>query len=144
MSKIRRWLQTTHGLPDGHPVWLVRNEHDRVAMRQPDTTLGELWELVQSREAAHLLARAALKRLMEDLSEDYYCAGWLHGWELVCWNQMHSTERTPHPSMDFTDDEVAELRRLHELSGGWWVWDDAADDLKFVTASEWSAARAAG
>lgn len=65
---IRQWLQTSHGLRDDHPVWLVRNQHDRVTMRLPDTTLGELWGLVNAKDEAARL-RAVISKAVVDLDD---------------------------------------------------------------------------
>lgn len=77
-----------------------------------------------------------LRNFMSNISEDYWCAGWLIGLEHRLWEIIQGGSR------DFgldviTEKEVNELRRLHEKAGGWWIWKGNRE--VFVTTKEWLA-----
>lgn len=70
-------------------------------------------------------ARTALLRYMEWTSEERWCAGWRHDLEHVLWDEVVAGQ-----------DDV--LRELAAGAGGWWAWDDAADQgRRFLPAREW-------
>lgn len=75
-----------------------------------------------------------LRRVMEDLSEEYWHAGWMSDWEYSCWLEAYHPE-VRHGCVHLTDDERQTLRELHEGCGGWWVW--GGHDVKFVLRNEW-------
>jgi hypothetical protein len=71
----------------------------------------------------------ALYQLMSDISEDCYCAGWMHGNEFTLW------EIVSDPSVDHEygrgsvdDDDIAKLRELSAEIGGWIRWRNDDDD----------------
>ncbi len=79
-------------------------------------------------------AAEALREAMSDLSEEYYCAGWLIGLEHTLWQCW---ERAPFKwGFGVVGTEDADrLRRLHEKAGGWWTTVDHWQ--RFVTTEEW-------
>ena len=86
-------------------------------------------------------AAEALAIHMSNISEDYYCAGWLCGLEFTLWAMVQGGDRR-FGLGTVTEDEIATLRSLSERAGGWIVWDDDHDPLKsgraFVTHEEWA------
>jgi hypothetical protein len=83
-------------------------------------------------------AAVALAALMSEISEEYFCAGWLVGLERSLWPMLSGGDRS-FGLGEVTEREVAELKRLHEKAGGWWT--DGGD--VFVTTAEWTALLAA-
>lgn len=73
--------------------------------------------------------------LMSDISERYWCAGWLNGLEYRLWEALKNQDMTDE-CFSLKGYEVVELRRLHEKCGGWWVYDNEIGE-KFVTTEEW-------
>jgi len=80
----------------------------------------------EARTCASILAR-----VMADLSEEYWCAGWLTELEFELWTATLGEE------CPFTSAEVAELRYLSRKCGGWIVWHDEAPWYRFVPLATW-------
>jgi len=80
--------------------------------------------------------RDYLRRLMSDLSEDYYCAGWLTGLEFTLW-QAATDGPIPFGFGVIPAATCLQLARLAELCGGWWRWSDDAKDEVFIPMEEW-------
>jgi len=81
---------------------------------------------------ARLLARG-----MGDLSEEYFCAGWLTGCEYALWGDLIGRDVAGVQRWSITDEEKTELRLAHEMAGGWIVWSDEAGDRKFLSDEDW-------
>ena len=80
-------------------------------------------------------AAEQLRDAMIEISEDYYCAGWIAGLEIELWPMLTGGSR--HFGMgEVTDEEIAELIRLHRKSGGWWHYVREAGKV-FVPTAEW-------
>jgi hypothetical protein len=73
-----------------------------------------------------------LKKLMSAISEDYWCAGWMHGLEYTLWEAV-TGKRTGVCSPE----EIEQLKYLSEKCGGWIVWDEQSKGEKFVPMQEW-------
>jgi len=71
-----------------------------------------------------------LLRIMRDLSEEYYAAGWMSGLEHYLWN-LALRQNTVEGQM---------LLYCAETSGGWWIWDDKAGGHVFVPLAAWKSA----
>lgn len=88
-------------------------------------------------KAKNSKAAKQLEQLMREISEDYYCAGWLTGLETMLWDAVHSTsleEDRANFEVGFpSQDELELLRKLSEQASGWWTW------RRFVTLDEWEA-----
>jgi len=80
----------------------------------------------------------ALLRLMSDLSEDCWCAGWMTDLEFTLWEAMRTGGRELGWG-GIGDRDLARLKHLHELAGGWWIWDKGETGNRFVTTEEWLA-----
>jgi len=81
-------------------------------------------------------AAVRLRDVMSGLSEEHYCAGWLHGLEFMLWDACQTDEPCMFGWSVVDVAEVAELRRLSKKSGGWWRFDDEHGET-FVTMDEW-------
>ena len=81
------------------------------------------------------LVKEALLRMMLDLSEDCWCAHWLHNLEFTLWEAM----MTGKTSLGFgvRDCDLARMKHLHEMAGGWWIWTGGEEENRFVTTEEW-------
>jgi hypothetical protein len=82
------------------------------------------------------LARETLLRMMCDFSEECWCAGWLSGLEFTLWNGV-TTGRMGSGWFAVNERELARMKYLHELAGGWWMWAEGEDGERFVTTEEW-------
>jgi len=84
--------------------------------------------------------RHALRELMSELSEDAYCAAWHPDTEYRLWEILKG-ERSAWMALAVADQRIAELRRLHLATGGWWRWNPELDggwgDQEFVSAADW-------
>ena len=90
--------------------------------------------------------QSKLFQLMSDISEQCYCAAWMHGNEYVLWEMVSD----PDASRSYGQDVVAEedidaLRMLSSDINGWIRWRDdeeSPDDdwgPEFVPMTEWLA-----
>lgn len=84
-------------------------------------------------------AAVMLERLMSDISEEHYCAGWNSGLDVALWNIVQGGPRR-YGMDEVSPENVAELRRLHEKSGGWWA--EEPDGVLFTT--DWPGAKSGG
>jgi len=73
-----------------------------------------------------------LKKLMSAISEERWCAGWMHGLEYTLWD-MVTGRRTGVCSRE----EIEQLKYLSEKCRGWIIWDEQSRDEKFVPMQEW-------
>lgn len=98
------------------------------------------WEEVYEASLANAKDREAaelLKERMSDISENYYCAGWLSGLEFALWGMVTGGDR----SFGFgkvREYEIQELRNLADKAGGWWYWAKDESTNKFCTFDHWA------
>lgn len=76
-------------------------------------------------------ARRALLRLMQSLSEDEYAAGWLIGWGPALWTRVQDRA-------SLMPDDLADLRTLSDMAGGWWDWPEDSAESVFFSLDEWN------
>lgn len=98
-------------------------------------------------------ARCTLAFEMSEISEEGLCAYWLIDLEHLLWEavegRLKSARATFSRDGDYpTDKEIASLRRLSDLAGGWVYWDDTAKDAidwgeRFIPLPEWRERHAA-
>ena len=74
--------------------------------------------------------RKILLRVMHNLSEEYYGAGWIVGLEHYLW----------HMALRQSTEEGQILLYCAETSGGWWMWDDSQGGPLFVPLAVWRTA----
>ena len=105
-----------------HAKWLAKMVQER------DEKLAPL--LVEKRDT--------LRQLMSDISEDCWCAGWLIGTEFALW-QFVLDGPGDWGQDSVSQAQIDELKRLSELVGGWFYWDDDPDhfDATFIPMAEW-------
>jgi hypothetical protein len=108
----------------------ARMEAERPEREAREKRVADALDRAKDRNAA-----LTLQQLMSDISEEYYCAGWLHGLEFDLWAMLQGSSLR-FGLGEVSKDEVSQLRALSEQSGGWWRWD-AKDGEIFVTTDEW-------
>jgi hypothetical protein len=85
---------------------------------------------IPSDHPAHKHLVAHLRDRMAEISESYWCAGWLIDLEFVLWHAIHGG-RDFRAFAGLSDDELRELKELSELVGGW------HDHDRFIPIDEW-------
>jgi hypothetical protein len=83
------------------------------------------------------LVREALLQLMSDISEDCWCAGWLLDLEFFLWEAI--TTGKSDFGWGLSEPELARLKHLHQMAGGWWIWAEDEKTNRFVPTEEWLA-----
>lgn len=92
-------------------------DHDAPAMESAEVFFPDL--------ADTIAAAVELRQRMSDISEDGICASWESGLEDSLWHYVESDDAA-HPFaglMGHDDGDRAELRRLRDACGMWWVYD---------------------
>ena len=74
-----------------------------------------------------------LRNVMENISEDYYAAGWLIGLEFSLFGVAYAGETF---GGGCTHDEIAQLITLSQQCQGWWMWNQN-ERRRFVSFDEW-------
>lgn len=77
-----------------------------------------------------------LYELMSDISEDCYCAGWMHGNEFALWNAI-ATGDLRYGMGEMDRDKLAQVTALSVKTGKWIIWRDDNDGLDPHDSSEW-------
>lgn len=78
----------------------------------------------------------ALARLMSEISEWCYCAGWLIDLEHYLWQHVIGDPK-PLAFPSIKKGEVEDLRELSNLAGGWIAWDTEDPGECFVPLEDW-------
>ena len=73
-----------------------------------------------------------LRKLMSEISEEHWCAGWLGSLEYILWDAV-TGKRKDVCSLE----EIEQLKYLSEKCGGWIIWDEQVIGEKFVPMEEW-------
>lgn len=76
-------------------------------------------------------AAVELCLLMSKISELEYSAGWMRGNEYFIWSAMQGNRG----GYRLTEQEIAELRKLSDAAGGWWIWRGKVPEL--IPMAEW-------
>lgn len=77
----------------------------------------------------------ALYRLMSEISEDHWAAGWMSDNEFMLWEMMTDSEASREYGMySVAESRLDELREISSELTGWIVFDH---DPKFIPLSEW-------
>jgi len=109
----------------------LRSEKIRAEWAVKDAQRAKTFEPSDDQYAVKLL-----NRLMRDISEDYYCAGWMGGLEFTLWAMVLGGP-TEFGMGEVPAHDVETLRRLSEDAGGWVAWDDVLGGEVFVPMVEW-------
>lgn len=75
-----------------------------------------------------------LRNVMENISEDYYAAGWLMGLEYMLFNAVYAGE--DFATQRLTHDEISQIFLLSQQCQGWWMWNEH-ERRRFVPFDEW-------
>ena len=102
---------------------------------EPGSEAWLLLEALRNGEAVPPPAASLLPTLMSELSEEYWCAGWLIGCEYELWARVVQYRRTGNcspwglgRSAEFTG-AIAALSELSESTGSWAVWGESAPEV---------------
>lgn len=88
-------------------------------------------------EAARLTpAESRMFELMSEISEDCWCAGWMHGNEFALWKAMVSGELNYGQAV-IDRALLSQVAALSVETGKWIIWRDDADGLDDRDVSEW-------
>jgi hypothetical protein len=71
------------------------------------------------------IGKESLYRLMLQLSEDVFLAGWYIDLLTVCKDAVEGKRKLP---ADYTE----KLTEYHKLAGGWWDWNDTTQSVMFI------------
>jgi hypothetical protein len=77
-----------------------------------------------------------LYELMSEISEDCWCAGWMHGNEFSLWEAI-STGNLRYGMGEMDRDLLAQVAALSVKTGKWIIWRDDQDGLDPHDVSEW-------
>lgn len=89
-----------------------------------------------TKSAKDVSAAKLLLNYMSDLSEGYWCAGWLMDLEYFLWKSVTSSDRE-FGLATLKQREIDELAKLSALAGGWWYWSKEHNLGLFITLDEW-------
>ena len=87
-----------------------------------------------------------LRDYMSELSETYYCAGWLMGLEFSLWAALDGKANFAGSPLD--REEIEKLKQLSEKCGGWIYWDETPmtrngltgeSGESFISLDDWKA-----
>ena len=78
----------------------------------------------------------ALAEYMSSLSENAWCAGWMHDLEFDLWAAVRG-EKKGYARTTFNADEIAKLKALSDACGGWIVFHETKAE-SFVPLQEWA------
>ena len=88
----------------------------------------EVYDAAQAQQATVAqMAAAALLRLMSDLSEEHWSAGWLTDTEYSLWQACEVGGSYVWSFTPLGDATVEQLRTLRDLAGGWWMWQGESE-----------------
>lgn len=79
-----------------------------------------------------LMFAQLLANFMSELSEEAYCAGWMDGLEYSLYHFVKNGAGA-YGQTHISDEDIAKLKRLSELAGG---WIDGTDE-KIVPIEQW-------
>jgi hypothetical protein len=73
-----------------------------------------------------------LVKVMSGISEERWCAGWMHNLEYMLWDAV-----TGRREDICSPKEMEQLKYLSEKSGGWIIWDEQTKGERFVPMQDW-------
>lgn len=110
----------------------ARLEGERPERERKESILATALTLALDEDAA-----IRLRDRMSNISEWHYCAGWLDGLEYSLWSILGGAGDTRFGMHDVSHHDIAELARLADKSGGWWMWDEDLGAQVFIRLAEW-------
>ncbi len=91
-----------------------------------------IWDVVSDWDIKEGTAHGLLA-LMAGISQDYYCAAWMHHLEYDLWKIKGGAQ---YGQGTITENQANLLKLLSEESRGWWFWN--GDEPEFCTLEEWT------
>jgi len=79
---------------------------------------------------------ADLRDFMSQLSEDCYCAGWMHDLEYLLWSAVMNGP-VHQGNWDITQSDIDRLRLLARRAGGWIIWDKSLPGEACLPIDQW-------
>lgn len=86
--------------------------------------------------AALASSRLLLLKIMSEISEDAYCAGWLTGLSRCLYRCVE--EQSTRFGQGFEREQLLTLTATQVLAGGWWVWDLDAGETEPLFREGWT------
>lgn len=83
--------------------------------------------------------RKELLSIMEDISEDHWCAGWMSGNEYSLWGIVFDDRPRRYGMMEVDEAQIARMKQLAEQTDTWFAYVDGDPDLRNVTLAEFQA-----
>ena len=83
------------------------------------------------------LAAVELEKVMSDISERCYCAGWLNGTEYVLWKAMTENKPADWGQDKITSRDIKLLKKLSKESGCWAAFSDEYNSQVLITIADW-------
>lgn len=82
----------------------------------------------------------ALRVMMSDISEEAYCATWMHDNEYVLWGMVQGDIDPYYGMYAVSREEIATLKTLSEDAGVWFIWDANSTDNEAqpISLDDWS------
>lgn len=74
---------------------------------------------------------------MSEISEEFYCAGWLIGLEYMLWEICTGGSRE-FGMGTLEETTVERLKSLAEACGGWIFWSEEVNGEAWIPFSEWT------
>ena len=115
-------------------VWIeaidaLRHERDSgsyAAIADPELPVG-----AETLDGEQRLCASLLGRLMSDLSQDFWCAGWLRDLEFELWSALAGEKSWVGEAA------VTQLRYLSDRCRGWVVFHEGAPYRRYVPIADW-------
>lgn len=95
-----------------------------------------LAEVRRLRERNQELAAQALLQLMSDISEEFWCAGWMSELEHSLWTAINDDETRRAWRFPSVDAYAETLLKLAGEAGGWWRSNEEYEQV-FVPTEQW-------
>jgi hypothetical protein len=73
-----------------------------------------------------------LVKLMSAISEESWCAGWMHNLEYMLWDVV-----TGRREGICSPEEIEQLKYLSEKCCGWIIWDEQVKGESFIAMQDW-------
>ncbi|MDP2604906.1 MAG: hypothetical protein Q8S00_20340 [Deltaproteobacteria bacterium] len=80
----------------------------------------------------HSITAGLLINVMSAISEERWCAGWMHSLEYMLWDAV-----TGRREGICCPEEIEQLKYLSEKCGGWIIWDEQTKGERFVPMQDW-------
>lgn len=79
--------------------------------------------------------RKELLSIMEDISEDHWCAGWMSDNEYSLWGIVFDDRPRRYGMMEVNEAQIARMKQLAEQTDTWFYFSHDADDPDLIGVS---------